>query len=375
MTICIGVLSLLFFFKKKSSTRIYLIPLFLIVLCHILFFYGYLHQLRELTLVFLLLTTGTGFILGPLIYCYSKTLMEKEFQLKRKHLYHLFLFGFFWIFFTVPYTINLFLKEAYFEYVQMVLDILGDTINLFESLAIFVYLILCYRLWKRHQQVTKKEFADLEYKDLYWLRNMMIGLGGVLFFDMMVIIYESTFGTFSWNSGYLTIVAIVILLIYLTIYGIRQTRVLVPDFLLEVSEVSEELIQENRQAYHLTNISKEEIAILQNKVSHSLKKDRVYLEEELTLSSWANSLGISAKKLSELLNLHMGITFYDLINQYRVDEVKNKIKSTEFEHLTLLAIAYESGFRSKTSFNRVFKQIEGCSPSQYKKKNTINSPL
>ena len=59
------------------------------------------------------------------------------------------------------------------------------------------------------------------------------------------------------------------------------------------------------------------------------------------------------------------ISFYDLINDYRVETVKQKMRSSESRQFTLLALAFDSGFKSKTSFNRVFKQKTGMSPSQY----------
>ncbi|WP_353959585.1 helix-turn-helix domain-containing protein [Aequorivita aurantiaca] len=75
---------------------------------------------------------------------------------------------------------------------------------------------------------------------------------------------------------------------------------------------------------------------------------------------------MSDKKLSELLNQQLSTNFYNLINEYRVNEVKQKIKDKEYYKYTLLSIAHDCGFQSKTSFNRVFKQKTGMSPSLYK---------
>jgi AraC-like DNA-binding protein len=85
------------------------------------------------------------------------------------------------------------------------------------------------------------------------------------------------------------------------------------------------------------------------------------------LNKLAKHIPTTDKKLSLLLNQYMNTTFYDFVNAYRVQSVKEKLASVDFDNLTLLGIAYESGFKSKTSFNRIFKKETGFSPSEYKK--------
>lgn len=96
-----------------------------------------------------------------------------------------------------------------------------------------------------------------------------------------------------------------------------------------------------------------------------MKVDKMYLDENLTLNKLASKLSITDKHLSAFLNQHLNITFYDYVNSHRVTSVIDKLKSQEYKNITLLGIAYESGFKSKTSFNRVFKKETGLSPSTY----------
>ena len=92
-----------------------------------------------------------------------------------------------------------------------------------------------------------------------------------------------------------------------------------------------------------------------------------FLDENVSLKSLAELLAVSDKKLSAILNQHMEISFYDYINGYKVEDVIMKMKEPSYNKYTLLAIAFESGFNSKTSFNRIFKKVTGLSPSAYKK--------
>jgi len=75
---------------------------------------------------------------------------------------------------------------------------------------------------------------------------------------------------------------------------------------------------------------------------------------------------MSLHDVSEVINTGMGVNFNELINRYRVEEVKRRLVDPKNDHLSLMAIGLDSGFNSKATFNRVFKQIAGMSPSQYK---------
>jgi AraC-like DNA-binding protein len=99
------------------------------------------------------------------------------------------------------------------------------------------------------------------------------------------------------------------------------------------------------------------------------KDEKPYLDCELTLGRLAETLNVSPHNLSEVINTKLKQNFYDLVNSYRVEEVKRKLQSPEFDMYSILGIAYESGFNSKTSFNTIFKKYVGQTPSAYKKMN------
>jgi len=96
-----------------------------------------------------------------------------------------------------------------------------------------------------------------------------------------------------------------------------------------------------------------------------IEKEKPYLKNGLQLKDLAENMSVSSHQLSEVLNQHMQTTFFDLINSYRVEEAKLKIRKEN--QYTLLHIAHESGFSNKTSFVNAFKKFEGKTPSQYLK--------
>ncbi|WP_425235081.1 helix-turn-helix domain-containing protein [Ulvibacterium sp.] len=106
---------------------------------------------------------------------------------------------------------------------------------------------------------------------------------------------------------------------------------------------------------------------IQQALLELIKTTKPYLEKELTLYNLAERLKVQPNHLSQVINSLEGKNFFDFINMYRVEAAKEKIRLGDYQNLTLLGIAFESGFNSKASFNRAFKKFTGQTPTDYKK--------
>ena len=102
-----------------------------------------------------------------------------------------------------------------------------------------------------------------------------------------------------------------------------------------------------------------------------MEKDKPFIDPNLTLKQLAANVGLHPNKLSWLLNNHFGKNFNDFINQFRVNEFKQRALDPVNKNLTLLGLAYDSGFNSKTVFNTFFKKETGITPRQWVKINTL----
>jgi len=100
-----------------------------------------------------------------------------------------------------------------------------------------------------------------------------------------------------------------------------------------------------------------------------LQTERVFTNPELTLQDLAGRLDISAGYLSQIIKEHESKNFFAFINRYRVEDVKQKLVSMDYRQYTIMGIAMESGFKSKSTFNTVFKKFTGQTPSAYKRAN------
>lgn len=101
------------------------------------------------------------------------------------------------------------------------------------------------------------------------------------------------------------------------------------------------------------------------KINDLMENEKPWLDCELTLGGMAEMLGLVEFELTQILNQKMKTNFYSLINNYRVETVKEKLKDPENRQFTILAAAYESGFNSKSTFYRIFKEHTGQTPKQF----------
>lgn len=97
-----------------------------------------------------------------------------------------------------------------------------------------------------------------------------------------------------------------------------------------------------------------------------METNQYYQDPELTLSSLGQKLGMHPHELSRVLNTALKKNFTDFINEYRVKDVKAKMHDPAFDHMTLLGIGLEAGFNSRSTYNRIFRQMTGKSPAEYK---------
>ena len=106
---------------------------------------------------------------------------------------------------------------------------------------------------------------------------------------------------------------------------------------------------------------------LKLRVSEYMDQEKPYLNPDFNMQQFAAGIEIPTKQLSAILNQGFGVNFFTFVNQYRVEEVISRMKDPKNDHLTLLGIAYDCGFNSKTTFNTVFRKLTGQTPSKFKK--------
>jgi len=108
-----------------------------------------------------------------------------------------------------------------------------------------------------------------------------------------------------------------------------------------------------------------------NKMLNLIEKEKLFTNPEFDLSMLAEKCELSANYLSQIINKKSGQNFYSLINQYRLEEAKKILLNPDFSHYSILSIGMQAGFKSKSSFYKVFKEKTGMTPSQFLKENKV----
>ncbi len=120
--------------------------------------------------------------------------------------------------------------------------------------------------------------------------------------------------------------------------------------------------------YKASNLSPSEVESTIQSLNRLMMEQQLFKNQKLQVGEVATQLGISRQQLSEILNVHMGIRFQDFLNQHRVEAFIECLQQERYQNYTLLGIATEVGFSSKSSFNSTFKKLKGVTPSQYRKR-------
>jgi AraC-like DNA-binding protein len=171
---------------------------------------------------------------------------------------------------------------------------------------------------------------------------------------------------------------LIALFIYLLGYlGIQQQPVylnMLDDVPVNLeAEMQKQTGSVSKEKYVKNKLDDELKETYKTKLINYLEKEKPYLQAKLCINDLSESLQIPKHFLSQIINDSLGHTFYSLINYYRVNEVKRRIIGDEQERFTLLAIAYDSGFNSKSGFNQNFKLETGMTPMEFKNKTKTST--
>lgn len=112
-----------------------------------------------------------------------------------------------------------------------------------------------------------------------------------------------------------------------------------------------------------------EDTLLKTKLLEYMQREQPYLDNDLNLIRLAHLIGVSNHKLSYLLNKVLETNFSSFVNKYRAENAMQIILDPEKSHFTMLQIAYEAGYNSKTVFNTHFKKVTSMTPSAYRNKH------
>ncbi len=292
---------------------------------------------------------------GPLIYFYVRSLLHADFRLPSWYFVHFCPV----VLDLLPYltgTVYLLGKSFGYIYPQEelqwkdLIDFFHVYIDIPRWVSVSIYLFVTVK-W----MVRTKKTSDQD-RSIQWLRQFLAVFG---FFQLIwlghLIPYVVPSSQEVWIEAvkwYPIYIPLAILVYWLSINS----------FLRHIEGKS--VLLKSRSGGHL---SPELIHRAGSALQQAMEQDRLFLDPKLTLGYVADHTGLPMKVISHVLNQHMKKSFNEFVNGYRTDELKRRLLEPGNEHLTITGLAFDCGFNSQATLQRVFKQFTKLSPKEYQR--------
>ena len=288
--------------------------------------------------------------LGPLIFFYVLKTTRPEYKFRFDDLLHFWPLMLEWGAFALQIRESI--RTGAATYDTLTFHQWNPILQALAFISVLIYLSKCYLLIERFYRRLKFNRGDRYRFELSWLRNLLTGFGvlwllWIPYFVVDYFCYHHQLSTHAYYPLYLLLAVI-----FIRIATITHLR----------PEVGSLVYAPRAPILPPPSELKQKGIWLKN----AMKANLYYQDPELSLSSLAEKLELGPHELSRIINTMLKKSFNDFINEYRVGDVIQKMQDPDFAHITLLGIAFESGFNSKTTFNRVFRQMTGKGPFEYK---------
>lgn len=306
----------------------------------------------------IILLSGFPIVHGPFLYLYIKSITTQS-QMKRSDYLHFFGYIIFRAFF---FPMNFWSNE---EFLVLVEQLRSDTPPLYRYLDMFItahgflYVFMTYLHLRAHRRHVKEYYSNEGRHALKMMRTV-VGLNLFAWITVFIhtffpseILRPFTFLTYFFASLFVFVVAY---------YALTHPRVFVEQWQqLHPPEAA----PVGSAKYAKTALKEERADEIKSRLLEYME-EKPWVEPELSIQDISAAIGYPIYQVSQVINNHFETNLYSFINRYRVEEVKGALKDPELRAYPILQVAFQSGFNSKSTFNAVFKEFTGVTPSEYR---------
>ncbi|MBK3519118.1 helix-turn-helix domain-containing protein [Carboxylicivirga marina] len=232
---------------------------------------------------------------------------------------------------------------------------------IFVLIHALLFTTLSFIRIRKHQSNIQQFASSTQEINLNWLEYIILAMISLVF---IVGVFNIVFFELPLNVFMNAMVLLVVL--FITYNSLKQKEIFPKNNVMvqQVIDINEE-IEEVPKRQIVTDNQMEE---LKYQLDELMMRDEPYLNSELNLIKLAELLGVTSHQLSYVINQGYNENFFQFVNRFRVEKAKLMLSDKENNKLSILGVAFESGFSSKTSFNTTFKKLTEQTPSEYKKK-------
>lgn len=282
------------------------------------------------------------FLIGPMVYFLAQYSLDNSFRLT----YHKFLH-------LIPVVFSLFAGIICVKILGY--EDLNIYYNLYENRLILILSFLGYSSFSIYLILSGKRLLAKYLWNLHTLKNEPAALASMLIFDVFILaaisdILSIVTGIFFFLQASILLISVCVILLFIL-------TLIYPNFEKAISDV---VTKEKERRSCLSNIDSENLKQVLKNLLHS---GEIITDENLSLKKLAALANVSTHQLSEFINTYYNKNYSIFINEFRIKKAQKLL--LEKPEFTILAIAYDVGFKSKSSFNEAFLKISGITPSQF----------
>jgi AraC-like DNA-binding protein len=252
----------------------------------------------------------------------------------------------------------------------------AGNLMVFQGLSLLVYHYLAFRIVQQNWDRRSAQF-ELYQERIAWLRQFIISSFIVCFLISVCLglMYLNYPHGQNFRFGF------IVLSIF--IYWISYKSWSQPELFNAVNYslnggvlTSAFTVGRAKKKYFNSSLGDEDMAKIIKSLENKLTTEKCYSNPELTIEQLATAISCSRHQLSQSINGRLGKSFYDYINNFRVEEAKILLADPANDKYKITALAYEAGFNSISTFNDVFKKFTSLTPSQFREQQrNINAGM
>lgn len=365
---------LLFSKKNKSQADIILGFWLLVTGIHLALYYLFISG-RYIQFPYLLgIEIPLPLAHGPFLFLYAAALTNHKLKTSTRFIQFLPI-GIIYLFMTSFFRIDADEKILVYRNAGKGYEYITGPVLVLIMISGVVYVILSLLLLRKHKKNISHQFSYSEKINLNWLRFLIFGTA-IIWICVLV------------SNDFLIYTFAVIYVILIGYFGIRQVGIFTPmnlyhqpnhpifiepekNSLLKKFITNDDASEVEKNKYQKSGLSSEAAARIHKALLLLMHEEKVFTNPELTLAELAEKLHTHPNNLSQVINSFEKKNFYDYINFLRIEEFMQLTQKAQNKNFTLLSLAFECGFNSKTSFNRNFKKVTGLAPSEYLKQTGV----
>lgn len=347
--------------KYKSKPYVYLALVVLAISLSNLYYWFIDTGISTLWDKYLLVYVPWDLTILPLFYHFVISYLNINAS-KAKYLFVPFIIR---CFAQVMYVLYLFLIKSWFIIPDSIFKI-SFYIDKYGTISFFFFMIfLVIKTLVDYNKLPKPNHPHIVNVDIRWLKQLLyLAMGICVVFLFILLLDDLQPGLYDINKYYLVWISLSLIIYWLGYAGVYHLGVFNHRQSIRSGNITETIDVSSIKKSVPPKADRFEF------IDNAIKKERLYTDSLISLNTLSEKFGLSEGYISQLINHYAQCNFATYINNLRIEEAKRLLTNTDYKDYTIVSIALESGFNSKSAFYTVFKKNTNLSPTEYKKQNS-----